>query len=258
MISPKLRFIREYNRIYTYLLRIFWYCQGTDAARVYMFHSVLDQREQLYSKFAISKDSFRCFLQSELLRGQRPMTAADLICAIEDPDKYSNRFIVSFDDIYDSVFTNAYPVLKELGVPFVIFVTPSLIDTIDKDTRSNQPFITLEHLQSLAKDPLCIMGAHGMQHIPFRNYASGADIQSMIGSKSWLEKRFECKINLFAFPYGRRVEVANRNIRNMQATDFFCAFSALNGSLKQRWLSGKYFLPRILVDEEYVAKHVCL
>lgn len=235
---------------------MFWHIQGMDAARVYMFHSVLDRQEQIYSKFAITTASFKQFLQSELLRGQRPMTAEELMYAIDNPDKYVNRFIVSFDDIYDSVFTNAYPVLKELGVPFIIFVTPSLIDSIDQDIRSHRPFITLEHLKSLADDPLCIIGAHGTQHIPFRNYANGEDKQSMIASKLWLEKHLGRKVNFFAFPYGRRVEVANRNIRRVHETDFSCAFSALNGSLKQRWLSGKYFLPRILVDENYVATYI--
>ncbi|HCY73305.1 MAG TPA: hypothetical protein DHU75_04130 [Rikenellaceae bacterium] len=254
MIGLKLRFIREYNRTYTCLLNMFWHIQGMDAARVYMFHSILDRQEQVYSKFAITKASFQQFLQSELLRGQKPMTAEDLMCAIEQPDKYANRFMVSFDDIYDSVFVNAYPILKEFAIPFIVFVTPSLIGTIDKDIRSNQPFVTLEHLKSLADDPLCIIGAHGLQHIPFRNYTNGEDKQSVMASKLWLEKQFGRKVNFFAFPYGRRVEVANRNIRNAQNADLAYAFSALNGSLKQRWLSGKYFLPRILVDEDYVAK----
>ena len=246
--------IREYNRSYRYLLRWLWKLQGRDAARVYMFHSVVDTPMQVYSEFAITKDSFERFIRHELSRGQKPMDAETLKRAVDDSEAYKDYFAVTFDDIYDSVFENAYPVLKELNVPFIIFVTPKLIDTIDPWHK--HPMITMEHLKEMAADPLCIIGAHGVEHKKFREYNPEEAIASMNGSKEWLKNTFGKQVEIFAFPFGRKVEVSKANIRTLSECDYFCGFSALDGSLKQKWFSGRWFLPRILVDDRYVNERV--
>ena len=251
MISPKLRLIREQNRIYRHVLKWLWRIQGKDAPRAYMFHSVVDTQDQVYSQFAIAKESFERFIRYELQRGQKPMDAETLKKAVDTPDVYKNHFVVTFDDIYDSVYTNAYPILKVNRVPFIIFVTTSLIDTTDSSSKC--PMIPMEHLKEMAKDPLCILGAHGMEHKPFRNYNEKEARQSMEESKQWLEDKLGKRVDFFAFPFGRKVEVSNANIRTLSQCKYYCGFSALDGSLKQKWLSTHWFLPRILVDDEYVS-----
>ena len=74
----------------------------------------------------------------------------------------------------------------------------------------------------------------------------------MMESKAWLEQTFSKPVDFFAFPFGRRVEVSNADIRTLSKCDYYCGFSALDGSLKQKCFSGKWFLPRVLVSEEYV------
>lgn len=254
MISPKLRLIREHNRVYRYLLKWLWRVQGKDSPRVYMFHSVVDSPEHVYSQFVITRNSFERFIEYELSRGQIPMDADILKKAVDYPSAYNNHFIVTFDDIYDSVYTNAYPILKAHNVPFIIFVTPSLIDTIDANPKSNNPMITSEHLHEMTSDPLCILGAHATHHVVFRTLNETQARNSMMESKQWLENTFGKKVDFFAFPFGRQVEVSNANIRTLSQCDFCCGFSALDGSLRQKWMSGRWFLPRILVDDEYVAK----
>lgn len=250
MISPKLRLIREQNRIYRHVLKWLWRIQGKDAPRAYMFHSVVDTPEQVYSQFAITKESFERFIQYELQRGQKPMDAEILKKAIKNSNAYKNHFAITFDDIYDSVYENAYPILKANKVPFVVFITPSIIGR--EDSAAHVPMITMEHLKEMASDPLCIIGAHGMEHKPFRNYSEEEARRSMKESKRWLEDKLGKRVDFFAFPYGRRVEVSNVNIHTLSQCGYCCGFSALDGSLKQKWFSTRRFLPRILVDDEYV------
>lgn len=228
--------------------------QGKDAPRAYMFHSVVDTPEQVYSRFAITKDSFERFIRYELSRGQKPMDAETLKKAVDNPDAYKNHFVVTFDDIYDSVYTNAYPILKANNVPFIVFVTPTLIDTVDANPKSNNLMITSEHLREMATDSLCIIGAHATHHIAFRTLNEKQARQSLMESKQWLETSFGKNVDFFAFPFGRRVEVSNANIKTLSSCDYHCGFSALDGSLKQKWFCGRWFLPRILVDDKYVAK----
>ena len=251
MISLNLRLIREQNRVYRHMLMWLWRMQGKDAARVYMFHSVVEDPNDVYSEFAITKESFEKFIRYGLERGQKPMDAEILKNAVDNPDAYRNHFAVTFDDIYDSVYENAYPVLKELNVPFIVFVTPKLINSIDRWHK--HPMITMEHLREMAADPLCIIGAHGVEHKYFRNYTDMQAKQSMTESKIWLEQTFGKTVEFFAFPFGRIVEVSNSNIRTLSECDYHCGFSALDGSLKQKWFTGRWYLPRILVDEKFVS-----
>lgn len=250
MISPRLRCIREHNRIYRHVLKWLWRIQGKDAARVYMFHSVVKDPKDVYSQFAITKESFEKFIRYELTRGQKPMDAEMLKHAVDNPDAYKNQFAVTFDDIYDSVYENAYPVLKANNVPFILFISPQLIDKADP--ASHHAMITMEHLKEMTADPLCIVGAHGAQHGHFREYTDEQTKHSMIESKQWLEHTFGKPVDFFAFPFGRIVEVSKANIQTLSECDYSCGFSALDGSLKQKWYSGIWFLPRILVSEKYV------
>ena len=251
MTPLRVRLHREYNRWYKWLLRWCWSIQGKDAPRVYMFHSVVDTKEQVYSQFAITKQSFEQFVEHHINNGYHTMDSEMLYKAIENPDDYKNHFCVSFDDIYDSVYTNAYPVLKKHNIPFVIFLTDALVDTIDP--WSKKPMITAEHLQELLNDPLCILASHSTEHVPYRKYNTQDALAALRDSKKHLEKKYSKRVELFAFPFGRRVEVSDNAILCVKKAGYRYGFSALDGSLGQRWLSGRYFLPRVLVGEEYVS-----
>lgn len=252
MTSLSIRIIREYNRLYKNVLRLFWQIQGKDMPRMYMFHSVVDTMEQVYSQFAITKQSFELFVEHHMTNGLVAMDAETLYNAIENPTDYKNHFCVSFDDIYDSVYTNAYPILKKHNISFVVFVTDELVGKVDP--CSKQPMITEEHLREMLADPLCILASHGTEHKMFRSYTHTEAITALTESKRILSDKYQREIELFAFPFGRRVEVSDNAIRCVKEAGYIYGFSALDGSLGQRWMSGRYFLPRVLVGEEYVKK----
>ena len=86
----------------------------------------------------------------------------------------------------------------------------------------------------------------------FREYTNVEAVTALVDSKRILAEKYGRNIELFAFPFGRRVEVSDDAIRCVKEAGYKCGFSALDGSLKQRWLSGRFFLPRVLVGEEYV------
>ena len=246
------RINREYNRLYKNVLRLFWQIQGKDMPRMYMFHRVVDTMEQVYSQFAITKQSFEQFVEYHINNGYCAMDAEALCKAIENPKDYKNHYCVSFDDIYDSVYTNAYPVLKKYNIPFVVFLTDELVGKIDP--WSKQPMITEEHLSEMLADPLCILASHGTEHKMYRSYTHAEAITALTESKQILSDKYQREIELFAFPFGRRVEVSDDAIRCVKEAGYRYGFSALDGSLGQRWMSGRFFLPRVLVGETYCLK----
>lgn len=93
-----------------------------------LFHDQLSFLQSRKYNF-ISLDQFKAYLQGGPV-----------------PD---NAVLVTFDDGYESFYTNAYPVMKELNVPAVSFV---ITGTIDKPLEGTTPFLNREELASLGKE----------------------------------------------------------------------------------------------------------
>lgn len=245
MIPIKLRLIREQNRIYTFTLKLI--SKLRRGPEVYIFHDILERKEDVKSEFALSQASFEAFLKAQIQKGRKPLTFNQLTLQIEGKTpKDKNSFYVSFDDCNTSVYTHAYPFLKQHNIPFILFITKNLI--------GKKNFLTAEQIMIMAKDPLCTIGSHAVNHKMFRYFTSHEAKTEYEHSRRYLQQLTGQSINCFAFPYGRLVEVSCANIKQLQQTDYQFAFSAIAGNLEHQWLSGKYYLPRVNVGEKIVHK----
>ena len=244
MIPFKLRLIREKNRIYSVILRVL-YKIDYDSSRVYLFHDLVDDKTTIKSKFTISVNSFELFLHNQIKAGKSPINFEELKSVIISRDRIKNAFIVSFDDANESVFLKAYPILKRLNIPFIIFITVELI--------GKENYLSESQIKQLLKDPLCILGSHGYHHKMFRYLTEVQVMNELLESKKYLQNTFNAKIDCFAFPYGRIVECSFRNMKQLSNSEYLFSFSAISGHLGQSWLTSNYFLPRINVSEEEVS-----
>lgn len=241
MIPFKLRLIREQNRMYSLLLKLIRKFQN--GTKVYIFHDILERKEDVKSEFALSQASFESFLKAQIQKGSKPLTFNQLTLQIEGKvPKDKNSFYVSFDDCNTSVYTRAYPFLKQHNIPFILFITKNLI--------GKKNFLTAEQIMLMAKDPLCTIGSHAVNHKMFRYFTPVEAKTEYEHSQRYLQQLTGQTIDCFAFPYGRLVEVSCNNIKQLQQTDYKFAFSGIAGNLNQQWLSGKYYLPRVNVSEK--------
>jgi len=214
---------------------------------VYIFHDILERKEDVKSEFALSHASFEAFLKAQLQKGRKPLTFHQLTLQIEGKvPKIKKSFCVSFDDCNTSVYTRAYPFLKANAIPFILFIT--------KDLIGKKNFLTAEQIMTLAKDPLCTIGSHAVHHKMFRYFTPNEAKAEYEQSRRYLQQLSGQAVDCFAFPYGRLVEVSCENIKLLQQTDYKFAFSAIAGNLNQQWISGKYYLPRINVSEKITQK----
>lgn len=246
MILLRLRFIREINRLYT--LTLYLLSRFQNGVEVFLFHDILENQSDVKNQFSITRQSFESFLLNEIAKGKRPLNFNDLSEIVLGKSKYKEGFIVSFDDCNLSVYSKAYPFLKKHQIPFILFLT---VELIGKDN-----FLNKEQIIEIANDPLCIIGSHGVHHIMFRYLNEQEIINELKDSKQFLQQLTGQSIDCFAFPYGRLVEVSCSNIKSLMSVDYQFAFSAIAGNLTQKWMSGRYFLPRINVSEMLVSKRL--
>lgn len=111
--------------------------------------------------------------------------------------------VFTFDDGYDSVYTEAFPRLKERGWPFTVFICPEAID------KQEGPVMTWDQLRELAASGGTIAN-HGLDH-SFANRLQEGETQAENISRleaEWLQARKRIKEetgqdeDLFAFAYG--------------------------------------------------------
>ena len=113
---------------------------------------------------------------------------------------------VTFDDAYQSVLTNAVPVLRRKNIPATIFVPTGYLGKQPGWIKNaghpyaKETVMTEEQLKVLPEDLISI-GSHSVTHINL-NVADAAVARNEIqASKSYLENILDKKVNLFAAPF---------------------------------------------------------
>lgn len=116
-------------------------CFNRPIGYIYMFHMVRPKGDLIapVDELRVSPEYFEAFLQEEQKR-------FDFISINDLPARMSNKQhcdkpfgVITFDDGYEDNFTYAYPILKKLKIPFVIYVSAGLIN--EGKTIWNYPLI---------------------------------------------------------------------------------------------------------------------
>lgn len=201
-----------------------------------MFHHISDEPiDNVPSTCQCTTSRFQQSLLNLIDNGYEPLSIHEALKRIDNKD-VNPFFIVTFDDIPGTVYTKAYPFLKEHNIPFAVFIAPSLLD--------KSGYITTQQLIDLSKEPLCTIGAHSVSHNMLRkNDDREADI---VDSKKVLEKLLNTEIIFFAYPYGS-IQAVDRESIAIAQRNYDCAFSTLYSVLNDHSVRNRWFLPRMYV-----------
>lgn len=91
-------------------------------------------------------------------------TALDELASGDD----SSKVVLTFDDGFEDLYTTAWPLLREAGLPFTIYVTTAYLDgTMHWPGSTSQhpgPALSWRQLEELASSPLVTIGNHTHTH----------------------------------------------------------------------------------------------
>ncbi len=125
----------------------------------------------------------------------------------------ANAVLVTFDDALECVFTEAYPILERLGIPFTIFVPTALVGGEFTLRGERLPMMSWPQLgEVVASIGAC--GSHTQHHrlVPELSDAEAED--ELLGSKRELEARLGIECFSFCYPKARVDGRAMRRVRN--------------------------------------------
>ena len=165
--------------------------------------------------YNVAPKRFREQLSGLLLRGFQfvPLRRA-LECHIGGRTLPQRSVVVTFDDCFETVFTEAWPILKELQVPATLFLSTGYLDSDQQfpfDTWAEEfahqvptchyrP-ITTEQCCEMAVSGLVDLGTHTHTHADFRQHIQ-AFTEEMSSSIEIVSSRFGVDSPPFAFPFG--------------------------------------------------------
>lgn len=205
--------------------------------RVLMLHWVGDEPQNEETEpFRISTQQCRKLLQWLKTKN---------VIRLENCEKEKDFYALTIDDVPESFYYNAFPLLKEAEIPFTLFVNLSLLD--------KEGFITREQLIEMAQCELCTIGSHGISHGEFTMLNKQQAISDLIESKKELERIIGCKVKLYAYPYGSYYACGYTN-KHLAGTIYKYAFGTVACPITKPSLLKNYFLPRINADADYVKK----
>jgi peptidoglycan/xylan/chitin deacetylase (PgdA/CDA1 family) len=115
--------------------------------------------------------------------------------------------IISLDDGWNSQYFVAWPILKEFGYPFTLFIYTDYVDKGGKSMSWGQ----LEEMRDAGVD----IEAHTVSHHDLRHAPRGQDYPTWLHNevyncKQILEDKLGIKVVAFAFPYGFHNEVVRK------------------------------------------------
>jgi len=146
---------------------------------------------------------------------------------------------ITIDDGYQSIYTEAWPRLKNAGLPFTVFISTNSID----ENRSNR--LNWEQMREMKAQGVTF-GAHTASHLHMVSASKSRNMIEIFKSNSRFISELGEIPKLFAYPYG---EASSKVIKTVSESGYQYAFGQHSGAVNST--SEKYYLPRFALNEVY-------
>lgn len=208
-----------------------------DSASIIMYHRFGEAR---YPSTNVSLEQFEAHIAHLKSGGYHVLPLDQIVETLRAGGALPDRTVaITIDDAYLSVYTEAWPRLKEAGFPFTLFVATSPID------RGLRSYMSWDQLRELQQGGVTI-GSQTHTH-PHMHRLSEDEVRSELATSN---QRFIDELGLrpelFAYPYG---EYSAFVIDLVKEAGFTTAFGQSSGIMHGG--SDFYELPRFAFNETY-------
>jgi len=207
------------------------------------------------TQMLIPTDKFRKQMQAIKDLGLNVISMQDFMAWKRGEKKIPDKSVlITIDDGWKSVYTDAYPILKEFKYPFTVFIYTNYID-------GGGSALSTQMIKEMQKNG-CTVESHSVSH-PYpatikAERAKGSDhfatyLRKEMGkSKKILEQKFGTKVTAYAYPGGY---VTGEMLPIATETGYEFLFTVLPGKTTQA--SSNFTLPRyvILGTHDYIFRN---
>lgn len=170
-----------------------WVFQGAGdvTCPILLYHQIEDINPP--SQYYMSPIDFKAQMEALHDMGYTPIPLSLLVKAITSGTELPPRpIVITFDDGDENVYTNAFPVMRELGFPGVLYI-------ISNAVGSKSHLTSAEILEMVAAG--WEVGSHSTTHLNLVNDHGQVWAEASV-SRQALKADLGIPINTFAYPYG--------------------------------------------------------
>ena len=172
--------------------------------RVLMYHRISDSIET----DILNTHPSMFARQMEWLKEERYniLSAEDAMIGLFNGSLKTDSVLITFDDGYRDNYTEAYPVLKRMGLPALFFPTSDFVLGLSKHPRYKNwkeevEYLTPDQIREMSSNGIDF-GSHGKTHTHFPTLSPELAEDELKESKECLEQWAGKQISLCAYPNG--------------------------------------------------------
>lgn len=225
-----------------------------NAAVVVAFHRVQDTATP--EGLTVSVSMFERYCRF-FRRHFRVVPLRDLVERLERGQTFNRELAITFDDGYLDNYENAAPVLEKLSLPATFFIVTEWIGTDafpwwDRAAGVRHPWMNWDQVRSLHGRGFDI-GAHTRTHVDLGLVDESEACEEIVGARRELERQLGAAVELFAYPYGQRDNLADSNRELVRGAGFRCCCSCFGGVIARG--TDPFYLRRVPITPRLPSPH---
>ena len=208
-------------------------------APVMMYHHIQSLEEAAKKNAAwlsVPPETFRRQMEYLKNKGYRPVSMPDLAHFFETGTALSGKpVLITFDDGYDDIYLNAFPILKEFGFQATVFLPTGLMD--------NYAYLTWSRIDEMKNSGLVFFANHTWSHHNVLTDQATLEKEIGLADGQLAEKGLNIP-KVFSYPYGL---ASNQAKQYLSQKGYSLAFTTVYGHTLCQKL--RMELPRIRVGD---------
>ena len=153
-------------------------------------------------------------------------------------NKLERKVLLTIDDAFSSFYNNAWPILKENKIPFILFVSTREVGAYN--------YMTWDQIRELSNEDFVEIGNHSHTHEYLIDEESSVIKNDILKSMKIFDEKLQKQSQFFSYPFGEYSLEFKKIIREL---GFKFAFGQHSGVIDET--KDLFELPRFPINEKY-------
>ena len=164
---------------------------------IFLYHNIVNDSSEIeYDYMQTTVNTFEKQITDLQKVGYHFISYDDLVEYKKGNKKiYKKSCLLTFDDGYEGVYENAYPIAQKYNIPFTMFIIT--------DNMEQAGVITWDEAKQMTESGLVTIASHSVNHPEFNHMGAEEAVNNVNKSYEIIEEKLgKTDTKIFTYPYG--------------------------------------------------------